>query len=180
MSALVAVMKGNTMFGFIIGTLSLIGLIKVARWGRHGHGYGGPRRWMLRRLFQHLDTTPGQEKVIASATENAERLVWQAREQFFRARSSYAKAVRSETFDSAAVNEAFDAQQASVDELKKAVREGLQAVHEALSPEQRNRLGDLIEFGPSRMHGGGCSRGRFGHSHHGFRPAGGEPSSVNL
>lgn len=171
------------MFGFIVGTLSLIGLVKVARWGRHGHHGrgGGPRRWMMRRLFQHLDTTPGQEKVIASATENAERVMWQAREQFFRARSSYAKAVRSETFDSSAVNEAFDAQQASVDEVKKAVREGMQAVHEALSPEQRNRLGDLIEFGPSRMHGGGCNHGRFGgHGHHGYRPAGGEPSSVNL
>ncbi len=170
------------MFGIIVGTLSLIGLIKVARWGRSGHhGWeGGPRRWMMRRLFQHLDTTPGQEKVIASASENAERVMWQAREQFFRARSSYAKAVRSETFDSAAVNEAFDAQQASVDEVKKAVREGLQAVHEALSPEQRNRLGDLIEFGPSRMHGGGCNKGHFGgHGHHGYR-AGGEPSSVNF
>ena len=109
--------------------------------------------------------------------------MYQAREQFFRARSSYAAAVRGETFDSAAVNASFDAQQASLDEVKKAVREGMQQIHEALSPEQRNRLGDLIEFGPSRMHGGSCSRGRFGgggHSHHGYRPAGGEPSSVNL
>ncbi len=172
------------MFGFIIGTLSLIGLIKVARWGRYGYGrggYGGPRRWMMRRLFQHLDTTPGQEKVIASAAENAERVMWQAREQFFRARSSYAKAVRGETFDSAAVNEAFEAQQAAVDEVKKTVREGMQSIHEALTPEQRNRLGDLIEFGPQHMHGGGCGRGRFGHhGHHGYRPAGGEPNSVNL
>lgn len=171
------------MFGFIVGTLSLIGLIKVARWGRYGHGdrnAGGPRRWMMRRLFQHLDTTPGQEKVIASAAENAERVMYQAREQFFRARGAYGKAVRGETFDSATVNEAFDAQQASVDEVKKAVREGMQQIHEALGPEQRNRLGDLIEFGPSRMHGG-WGRGRFSHHHnHDCRPAGGEPSSVNL
>lgn len=173
------------MFGFLVGTLSLIGLIKVARWGRYGHGHrgsgGGPRRWMMRRLFQHLDTTPGQEKVIAQATQNAERVMYQAREQFFRARSTYANAVRGETFDSTAVNEAFEAQQASVDEVKKAVREGMQAMHEALSPEQRKALGDLIEFGPRSMHGGGgCGRSRFGHSHHGYRPAGGEPNSVNL
>jgi len=183
MSAPVAVTKGNTMFGFLIGTLSLIGLIKVARWGRYGHrGYGGgPRRWMMRRLFQELDTTPGQEKVIAQATENAERVMWQAREQFFRSRSAYANAMRGETFDSAAVNESFEAQQASVDEVKKAVREGMQSIHEALTPEQRKRLGDLIEFGPRAMHGGGCGHGRFGHSHHhGYRPAGGEPNSVNL
>lgn len=180
MSAPVAVTKGNTMFGFLVGTLSLIGLIKVARWGRYGHRGGGPRRWMMRRLFQHLDTTPGQEKVIAQATENAERVMYQAREQLFRARSTYANAVRGETFDSSAVNEAFEAQQASVDEVKKAVREGMQAMHEALTPDQRKRLGDLIEFGPRAMHGGGCGHARFDHSHHGYRPAGGEPSSVNL
>jgi Spy/CpxP family protein refolding chaperone len=169
------------MFGFIIGTLSLIGLFKVARWGRHGHR-GGARRWMMRRLFQHLDTTPGQEKVLFQATENAERVMWQAREQLFRARSEYAKALRGEQFDSAAVNAAFEQQQAAVDEVKKAVREGMQATHEALSPEQRNRLADLVEFGPSRMHGGHCGGGfgrRFGgHSHD--RYASGGPSTVNV
>ena len=66
-------------------------------------------------------------------------------------------------------------------ELKKAVREGMQQIHEALSPEQRNRFADLVEFGPRRMHGGGCGHARFGHHHHhGYRPAGGEPSTVNL
>lgn len=163
------------MFGFIIGTLSLIGLVKVARWGRHGHR-GGARRWMTRRLFEHLDTTPGQEKVILSATETAERTAWQAREQFFRARTEYAKAMRGEQFDSAAVNAAFDQQQASVDEVKKAVREGMQSVHEALTPEQRNRLADLIEFGPSRLHGGHCGHGRGRHFGGHGRPTGGEPS----
>lgn len=167
------------MFGFIIGTLSLIGLIKVARWGRYGRrgfGYGGPRRWMMRRLFEHLDTTPGQEKVIAAALEDAERKGWDAREQFFRARSQYAKAVRGEHFDNEAVSAAFDAQQASFEELKKSFREGMQKVHEALNPEQRARLGDLLEFGPRAMHGGGCGH-RF-HGHH-ARPASGEPT-VNL
>ncbi len=166
------------MFGFLVGTLSLIGFMKV--W-RHGRGFGhrgGARRWMTRRLFQHLDTTPGQEKVILQVTENAERVALQAREQFVRARSTYAKAMRAEAFDSAAVNEAFETQQASIEEMKKAVREGMQQVHEALNPDQRNRLADLVEFGPSRMHGG-CSHGGH-HHHHGFRPAGGSPSSVNL
>ena len=53
----------EVMFGFLIGTLSLIGLIKVIRngrgWGGHGFRGGGAKRWMLRRLFQRLDTTPG-------------------------------------------------------------------------------------------------------------------------
>ncbi len=165
------------MFGFIVGTLSLIGFIKVWRWGRHGgRGYGGgPRRWMMRRLFEHLDTTPGQEKAVAAAVEGAERAARQAREQVYRARTAYAKAMRGETFDTAAVNEAFEAQQASVDEVKKAVREGLQSVHEALTPEQRAKLADLVEFGPGRLHGCG-GHGRF--AQHGCRPSG-ESSSVH-
>jgi Spy/CpxP family protein refolding chaperone len=142
------------MFGFIIGTLSLIALIKVARGGR-GHR-GGPRRWMLRRLYQRLDTTPGQEKVISEVVDDVERKAWAARDQFFNARASYARAMRGEHFDNAAVGEAFDSQQAAVEEVKKSVREALSKMHEALNPEQRKALGDLIEFGPRS----------FGHHHH--------------
>jgi Spy/CpxP family protein refolding chaperone len=174
------------MFGFIIGTLSLIGFIKVLRWGRGGR-WGSGRNWMMRRLFQHLDTTPGQEKVIAQAFENAQRVMWQTRSQFFNSRTAFAAAMRGESFDSAGVNAAFDAQQASVDDVKKALREGMQAIHEALTPEQRTRLADLVEFGPARMHGGfggGCGHARFGghgHGHHGgFRHAGGDQGSVSL
>lgn len=164
------------MFGFIIGTLSLIGLIKVARWGRYGRHGGGWSRWMLRRLFQRLDTTPGQEKVIAEAVHDAQRVMWQAREQLFRARSEYARAMRGESFDNEAVNAAFEQQQASIDEVKKTLKEKLQAIHEALDPRQRGLLADLIEFGPGRMHGGHCA-GRFSHHHQG--PVGG-PSTVSV
>jgi len=166
------------MFGFLVGTLSLIGLIKVARWGRYGR-HGGPRRWMLRRLFQHLDTTPGQEKVVSEVVDELQRKAWAARETFFSARGSFAKAVAGEHFDGAAVDASFETQQAAVEELKKAVREGLGKVHEALNPEQRKRLAELIEFGPGRMHGR-CG-GHFGHLHgmHRHGPMGG-PSAVNL
>jgi Spy/CpxP family protein refolding chaperone len=168
------------MFGFIIGTLSLIGLIKVARAGRYGgRGFrgGGPRRWMMRRLFERLDTTPGQEKVIDAVLEDVERKAWAAREQFNTARAGFARAVRGEHFDNAAVGESFDAQQAAVEELKKSVREGLAKVHEALNPEQRKVFGDLIEYGPRAM-GGGCHGGQ-GFHRGGFRPTGG-PAAVNL
>src|SRR5579884_3245710 len=46
-------------------------------WGGHwggghwggGHFGGGPARFMLRGLFQRLETTPGQEKVILAAVD---------------------------------------------------------------------------------------------------------------
>lgn len=171
------------MFGFLIGTLSLIGLVKVMRGGRYGYGRGGrfgggPRRWMLRRLYQRLDTTHGQEKVIDEVTAEVETKFWAAREQMMNARSAYARAVRGEHFDSPAVGEAFDAQQAALEEVKKVVREGLAKVHEALNPEQRQVLGDLIEYGPhaGRGHCGGHFHGHRGH-HGGWRPAAGGPTS---
>jgi hypothetical protein len=140
------------MFGFLIGALSLVGFVKVWRSGR-GHSRG-PRHWMMRRLYRHLDTTPGQEKVMASATEHVERVMWQARDEFVRARTSFAQAFRGEHLDSAALDAAFEGQQKAIDELKKAVREGMYQVHEALGPEQRRHLADLLEFGPSRLHSG--------------------------
>jgi Spy/CpxP family protein refolding chaperone len=130
---------------------------------------------MMRRLFERLDTTPGQEKVVIEAADEAQRVMWQAREELFRARGEYAKAMRGEHFDSEAVNAAFEKQQASVDEVKKTLKEKLQAIHEALDPKQRQVLADLIEFGPSRMHRGGWG-GRFSHG-----PMGGHgPSTVSV
>jgi Spy/CpxP family protein refolding chaperone len=162
------------MFGFIIGTLSLVGLLKVWR-GRGWYGGrrlgGGPRRWMQRRLFERLDTTPGQEKVFDAVLDDVEQKAWAARDQFRGARGAYARAVRGEHFDGAAVSEAFDAQQAAVEELKKSVREAMAKVHEALRPEQRAELAQLIEFGPhGRWHG------HSGHRHGGWREARGGPS----
>ncbi len=164
------------MFGFIVGTLSLIGLVKVIRGGRRwGGGMGdGRRRWMLRRLFQRLDTTPGQEKVITAAFDEMQEKGRAVREEFMRARGQFAKSVRGETFDTEGIRDLFEKQQTAVDEVKKALLASLQKIHEALTPEQRAVAGDLLEFGPGygRM-GGGCGRGShfggghgFGHHHH--------------
>jgi len=171
------------MLGFIIGTLSLIGLIRVWKGGWHGgygRGFGSPRRWMTRRLFEYLDTTPGQEKVLDQVLEDLEKKGWASRDQFHTARSAFARAVRGEHFDGAAVGEAFDAQQGSLDDLKKSLREGMAKVHEALSPEQRVRLAELIERGPRAMHHAhGCGHGRHGYGRHdGWRAHGDAPVSL--
>jgi Spy/CpxP family protein refolding chaperone len=158
------------MFGFLIGTLSLIGLVKVIRRGRWGGGgwhggggYGGGRnRWMLRRLFQRLDTTPGQEKVISEAFDELQEKARGIREGFMKTRSTFAKSVRGEAFDTESVREAFEGQQAAVEELKKSVLASFQKIHEALTPEQRSVAGDLLEFGPRAMHGGGGCGGGYG------------------
>lgn len=172
------------MFGFLIGTLSLIGLVKVLR---HGRGWGGgsrghgPRQWMLRRLFQRLDTTPGQEKVILQAAETLETSGRAVRDAFFNGRADFARAMSGEHFDTASVSEAFEKQQGTIDELKKAVLENLQKIHEALTPEQRKVAGELLQYGPRAMHGGcgGCGGGRGRWGGHG-RYASSQPGAVNL
>ncbi len=151
------------MFGFLIGTLSLIGFIKVWKGGRRWQG--GRRRWALRRLYQHLDTTPGQEKVIEGAVDEVERVTRRARGAFVTSGADFAQAFRGEHFDGAKLDERFTAQQTAIDEVKRAVREALQATHEALTPQQRARAADLMEFGPGALHGCGRSGRRF-HPHH--------------
>ena len=173
------------MFGFVIGTLSLIGLIKLSRWQRWGGGYGygggyggrmggGPRQWMLRRLFQRLDTTPGQEKVIAEAFDTLREKAQAFREGVFASRADVAKAVTGEHFDTETVRDAFAKHEVQFDGLKNALIEQMQKVHEALNPEQRKQIGQLLEYGPRAFAGGGhgCGRGRFG-GHGPWRHAGG-------
>jgi Spy/CpxP family protein refolding chaperone len=129
---------------------------------------------MLRRLFQRLDTTPGQEKVITEAFDELQEKVRAVREELFKSRGTFAKSVRGEAFDTESVREQFEKQQSAVEELKKAALAGMQKIHEALTPEQRAIAGDLIEFGP-RSYGGGCGHHRFDH-HGGY----GRHSAVNL
>src|SRR5215213_5331562 len=111
------------MFGFIFGTVCLIALVKVVRSGR-GFGRGGwssdGRRWMLRRLFQRLDTTPGQEKVITETFDELQEKARAVRDEVFRARGTFAKSVRGEAFDTESVREQFEKQQSAFEELKKA------------------------------------------------------------
>ena len=168
------------MLGFIFGTVCLVALVKVVkggrRWGQGGWGdHSGARRWMLRRLFQRLDTTTGQEKVITEAFDEVYEKTRAVREELFRARGTFARSVRGEAFDTESVRDQFDKQQTAMDELKKTVLAGMQKIHEALTPEQRAVAGDLIEFGPRHFAGGGgCGHHRFGH--HGS----GRPSAVQL
>lgn len=154
------------MFGFLFGTVCLVALVKVVRrGGGWGHHAGGRRRWAMRYVFQKLGTTPGQERVIEDVANDLENKGRAMREALRTARADFANAMRAEGFDSTRAREAMDRQQTLIDELKAAALAGMQKIHEALDPEQRKRVGDLLEFGPSRF-GGGCGGG-WGHGRHG-------------
>lgn len=158
------------MFGFIIGTLCLIGLVRVVARGRWGRRYGGyyrghhggyGRRGALNAVLARLDTAPGQEKVIAAAVDD---FIGQAREtgrEVRDTRKAVADALRADHLDEGRLNEVFGRHDAALDRIRRAGVDSTRKVHEALDERQRKILGDLVEngfygFGHHHGYGHGC------------------------
>ncbi|HVE83593.1 MAG TPA: hypothetical protein VND93_12120 [Myxococcales bacterium] len=174
------------MFGFIFGTACLIGLIKVARRGGCGGGYDGGhghwghgfrgggggwgQSWMLRGISYRIGATPGQEKVIGEAFENIRNVFAKAKEEKEKARKDVATAFKGEQFDHEPMKAAFTRHDALLEEIQRVILVELSKVHEALNPEQRKQVADLLENGFS---GGGYGYGRWGHHGGGWRGYGG-------
>ncbi|MCP3140479.1 periplasmic heavy metal sensor [Pyxidicoccus xibeiensis] len=139
------------MFGFIFGTACLAGLIYTVRGGRHGHRHGRGGRWgwrpRLRWLFERLDTSPGQEKVIVKTAEELMEAFDKVRDEVGPSRAALGTALRGEHFDGAALRELFARHDVAVDNLRRTLQGGLSQVHEALDPRQRRELADLLEHG---------------------------------
>ncbi len=157
------------MFGFVIGALCLVGLLKVSRAGRHWEGgrWGGRRqRWMFRWLFERLETTPGQEKVIVEAVEQVRDAAAKASGTVRGFGPDVARAMRGQTLDHEQLKQAFLKQDAELEELRRAVLVSLEKVHEALDERQRRELAELIERAP--MFGGGGWHGHHRCGHHGL------------
>jgi hypothetical protein len=173
------------MLGFLIGIGSLIGLIAVLRagrrgrcggagWGGHGwhhhgrrggwggwnahHGGGGPRTW-LRFLFERLETTPGQEKEIAAAVEELVAKAKELREEGNASRNDVAKVLRQESLDENALGELFSRHDDRLRDVQKAFAGALGRIHNALEPDQRARLAEMIESAPRGFGFGGPYRG---------------------
>ena len=150
------------MFGFLIGTACLVGLIAVLRGGRRGHwgggwngGFGRGRwggggfgpRMAIRALFQRLDTTPGQEKVIAQAFDEMREAGQKARQELRASRADVAKSMRGESFDAVMMGDLFGRHDRVLEELRKAAVGSFSKVHDVLDERQRGVLADLIERG---------------------------------
>lgn len=150
------------MLGIVIGTLCLIGFIAVWRrrfgrsclhrgpgsgWGRH-HGRG--RHSGLYRLFEELDTSPGQEKAIRGAVSELRGTLGGLRPSLAEARSGVAAALASEDFDGAAVERAIERQLGELSRVGGSLAIAIGKVHEALDADQRRRLARLIDSLPYR------------------------------
>jgi len=156
------------MLGFVIGTLCLIGLVKVVRrghggrWGRRhgcggggfagggwgGRGYGrGPRAW-LNRIFSRLDTSASQEKVIVSAVDELLGAVRDMRGEGQASRVDIARLLADESFDAERMGELFARHDDALRKAREAFAGAFGKVHAALDANQRTELARLIESGP--------------------------------
>lgn len=104
------------MLGFLFGSACLAGLVAALyRGGPHGgrcaHRHGGRpwdgASWVLRRVFERLDTSPGQEKVMRQAVDDVRDEARALRDEATRTRADVARAVGAEVYDEAALREAF-------------------------------------------------------------------------
>jgi Spy/CpxP family protein refolding chaperone len=147
------------MFGFLFGTACLLGLTATfARSHHYGHHcHGGHRgrgfrfgrgRFLLNRLLDRLDTTPGQEKVIREAVDTLLDDVREARSELHATRKDVAEAVRAETLDRGAIDGVFERHDQVIDRVRQNALDSFAKVHETLDQRQRRILAELIEAGP--------------------------------
>ena len=148
------------MFGFLFGTACLLGLTATLAGHRHHHegrncgagrraGFGfGRGRFVLNRVLERLDTTPGQEKVIREAVDTLRDDLYAARREFRGTRSDVARTIRAENLDRGAIAEVFARHDQVIDRVRESALAAFSKVHETLDDRQRKILADLIESGP--------------------------------
>jgi uncharacterized membrane protein len=124
-------------------------------WGRHGGG-----SFVMRGIFERLDTTPGQEKVIRAAFDELREKGRAVKEDARGMRKDLAGALRGESLDAETLGTAASRASNAVDGVRDAAIGALLKVHEVLDERQRGILADFIESGP-RFGGWGRGGGRW-------------------
>jgi hypothetical protein len=117
--------------------------------GDFGGRMHGGKRFFLRRLLEHIRATPAQERVLGGAFEEfRDELKKVAGGEGRRSRKEIIDALRRETFDGVVLGEQFARHDSILESSRKAFVGLVAKVHDALEPEQRGRLADLLERGP--------------------------------
>jgi hypothetical protein len=140
------------MIGFILGAVAAVGIAKVVRARRRGAcggGFGGPRfarrRWFLRSLFERLETTPGQERVIVQVLDELNQNRRALREEFGRTRADLAQAVAGGLIEDTTLDDAFARHDRLAAQLRVSFIEAMKKVMEVLDEAQRKQVARLLE-----------------------------------
>ena len=104
----------------------------------------------LRWLFERLDTTPGQERVIRDAVDDFVDHAWKAKSDLEATRGDVARAVGRDALDEGVLGEVFAKHDGSLSDVRQAFVATLGKIHEVLDERQRARLSELVEAGVGR------------------------------
>jgi hypothetical protein len=134
--------------------------------GRPGMGRGmrssGPWSrgggWALRSVFERLETTPGQERVIMAALDELRENRRDLREELRQARADIARAIQGGLIEDNTLEEAFARQDRLLARIRVGFTEALKKVVETLDEPQRKQLASWLEGG-GFFRGGGWGDG---------------------
>jgi hypothetical protein len=164
------------MFGFIIGAGCLLGLYALKhgrcggwhhrswrrpwrgpRDGRDLHDWrDGGRRLLLHYLSDRLEATPGQERAIAAALDKVAKAQGKAIGDVRQAALALARELRGDHLDRDALQRHVSQAHGELVYLEEALLDALTEVHDALEPDQRRRLAELVEEVLSGRRAWGC------------------------
>jgi hypothetical protein len=120
--------------------------------GLGGFGPGrmrGGKRFVVRRILDHVRATPAQERAISAAVDEfRDELKKHFGGEGRKSRQELVDAFRKSTFDGVLLGEQFARHDTALENGRKAFVGLVAKIHDALEPEQRERFADLIERGP--------------------------------
>ncbi|HXX70431.1 MAG TPA: hypothetical protein VEK07_24835 [Polyangiaceae bacterium] len=144
------------MLGFVIGGIAAIGFIKLMH-RRHAGGcarfYGGDfgavrrgfgPRFLLRSLFERLETTPAQERAIVAALERLRENRTLIRDELRQTRDDVARVIEGALADDTMLDEAFARHDRLLAQLRVLWVETLKAISETLDERQRKELASIL------------------------------------
>ncbi len=162
------------MLGFILGAVCVVGIAKALRRRRAWHhpiGYGGYEAhgpacgfgydrgdgyrglrghaapWALRSLFERLETTPGQERVILAAFEELRENRRVLRDEVKQTRADLAHAVAGGLIEDSTFEDAFARHDRLLAQLRVSFTETMKKIVETLDEPQRKELAGWLEGG---------------------------------
>jgi hypothetical protein len=115
-----------------------------------GMGRGGRfrgTRMALRAVFERLETTPGQERVILAAIDEFRENRKAMADEFRQSRGDLAHAIEGGLIEDTTLDDAFARQDRMLARLRVGFTEALKKVVEVLDEPQRKRLAAWLEGG---------------------------------
>jgi len=114
-----------------------------------GPGRARGKRFFIRSVLEQLRATPAQERVVAAAVEEfGDEMKKATGGEARRSQQEIVDALRRPTFDGVSLGEQFARHDTVIEDARKAFVGLVAKLHDALEPEQRARLADLLDRGP--------------------------------